>query len=505
MNRRRLEELAERMAALEGLAGGTIDATSLDARLSAIEDAIRRLRYDDEDLGEIDDTVRRCRELVGEHVPVGERVAVVSEGDPALLARYDRPIAAFPQGALAGSPDREFGHGAAAIAQLEALRAQDAHFLLVPEPKRSLIERFPELVEHLLIRYQVVADEPGAGLLVDIGTPRASGQAEGPLTEVLDRLVEGDRYAPVLDWTGLELGSVTGGRNVFAAPSEIDGELPYLDRTIEVVVIDDAARREEARRVASGAVLMVNCDKNGRVAVTSVEQVVSDGPTIDPILFVVAASEPEDPWLGRIDEALAEVPAISLVADQDLAAVAAEADTEVVVLAERGVLPLPGCIESAAATVAGARDVGAAAVKLFAADGSLESAGSTVFADGSVAGIAAGLREVAAPWHEYVRPVCAARGLLAVRADAAREAAPKQAGSLLSLSAGLWQAGYQLRYQPDAWAVRALEPDSDATPVHDGTEVWPGVLANRPAPPPILDSSAWRAILAEDDMEGCWR
>ncbi len=504
MNRRRLEELAERVAALEAVTGGSADAAGLDARLAAIEDAVRRLRYGDEELSEIDDVVRRCGELVSEHVPAGQRVAVVSEGDPALLALDDRHVAAFPQAKRVGNPERDFDHGAAVIAHLEAQRAQGTRFLLLPEPARCWMERYPEFAEHLLGRYEVVADDPGAGLLVDVGETRVAGRAGKLLTEVLDRLVDGDRYAPVLDWTALDLAAEAGSRTVFAAPPDADVELPYLDRTINVVVIEDPARLEESRRVASAAVIVVSPDESGRVVVAEVEEVAPDGPmTADPILLVVAAGDPEDPWLARVEEAVADLPAIRLVAGRDLGSVAADADTEVVVLAERGVLPLPGCIESASATLASAEGVGAAAVKLLAADGSLEAAGSVVFSDGSIEGVAAGCREVAAPWHEYVRPACAAEGLLAVRSAAAREVASNASGSLVALSAGLWEAGYELRYQPDAWAVRALDRDPEASAAN-GTEAWSSTLAVRPDRPTALDSGAWRALLAQDDVRSCW-
>jgi hypothetical protein len=273
-----------------------------------------------------------------------------------------------------------------------------------------------------------------------------------------------------------------------------------------VVVVEDPVHLEEGRRVASGAVVVVSPDDSGRVVVTEVEEVAPDGPmTADPILLVVAAGDPEDPWLARVEEAVADLPAITVVAGRDPVSAILEAETEVVVLAERGILPLPGCIESASAAVVSGEEVGAAAVKLLAADGSLEAAGSTVFADGSIEGVAAGCREVAAPWHEYVRPVCAAEGLLAVRCSAAREAASKPADSFVALSAGLWQAGYQVRYQPDAWAVRALDGDSGRAEAAEGIEAWAPTLTARPDRPVPLDTGAWRAVLAQDDVEACWR
>jgi hypothetical protein len=495
-------QIADRLAPPRAGTEGGADLPSLDARLAALEDQVRRLQYGDEDLAEIDDAIRGCRELVGDHVPAGERVALATGGNPALISFDDRSVAAFPPTRI-GSQHQDFDHDAAAIANLEAQRAHGTRFLLLPEPAREWLQRYPGFAEHLLSRYAVVADEAGTGLLVEIGTRRVAQKQQATLAEVLDRVVDGDRYAPVLDWTRLDLQSLTAGRNVFPAPVEVDGELPYLDRTIDVVVLEDPVHLEEGRRVARGAVIMVSPDEDGHVVVTAVHEVVDDGlRAADPIPLVVTATGRKDPWLRRLEDAVAEQPRVKVVAGGDPGAVAAKADSEVVVLAERGVLPLPGCIEAAVALLTSSAEVGAVAVKLLAADGSLESAGTTVFADGSVEGVAAGFREVAAPWHEYVRPVCAGTGLLAVRPSAAREASGPL-GSLLELSVALWGAGYEVRYQPDAWAVRVLDQEAeDAAPQ---LPVWDRTLPARPVRPLSLDTTAWRALLAEDDVEGLVR
>src|SRR6185503_533839 len=88
------------------------------------------------------------------------------------------------------------------------------------------------------------------------------------------------------------------------------------------------------------------------------------------------------------------------------------AEAGVVAVIEDGVLPLPGCCEAARRTLGCRSGVGAVAVKLFSRDGSLEAAGTTVFADGSWAGIGAGTHEVVAPWHDYVREVAGGLGLV---------------------------------------------------------------------------------------------
>ena len=112
-------------------------------------------------------------------------------------------------------------------------------------------------------------------------------------------------------------------------------------------------------------------------------------PAPAPVLILVA-TDADDEWLGRLTEAVAERPGVEVRAAVDPLAAAVETDAPTVVLAERGVLPLPGCIEAAERLLAHDQQVGGVAVKLFDADGSLEAAGGAAFADGSVEGIAAG-------------------------------------------------------------------------------------------------------------------
>jgi hypothetical protein len=292
------------------------------------------------------------------------------------------------------------------------------------------------------------------------------------------------------------------GRNVITPPAD-SGELPYLDATIEVVVVDDPARLEEARRVASDAVLRVGPRQSGGVEVIEVEQVrAADDHAVTPVLMVVGETEPDDPWLARVEEAAGERVAIEVIAGDGRQMEAADAD--VVVLVERGVLPLPGCIEALASALASGTQAQAAAVKLLGADGAIEAAGRTVFADGSVADIAAGCASIAAPWHEYVRPVCAAAGMLALRASAATKVWT-DAGSLLGLSGRLWATGHRLLFQPDAGAVRAIGPDRRDEVGEPGIEDWAAALSDRPERPVPLDERAWRLLLARDDVEACWR
>jgi hypothetical protein len=476
MRNRRLEELAERVAALEdAIAGGR--SSDLDTRLLAIETALRRLSHGEGELDELGDELRRCTAMLEQRVPDGERVMVAWRGDPAMLALTSRQVVPFPRptGALS---EGDFEHGVSAIAHLEAQRVRGIRFLLIPERARLWLDDLTSFQEHLIGHYELVADEEGVGLLFDVGSPRSEERSSDTVVEVLDRILDGDRYAPVLDWTGFGLTSLIGDRGLFAAPPDTDGELPYLDRSIDVVVVDDPSHLDEGRRVATSAVVLVEPepDQAGGVGVAQVEELSREHPIGEEIPIITGP----DSWTS-----------------------ADAAGSEVVALAEDGVLPLPGCIEVAAATLQQHEGIAAVAVKLLDSDGLLEGAGTMVFADGSAEGIGAGTAEVSAPWHEYVRPVCAGNGLLVAWGSALRETA-NDGASLVELSGRLRAAGHGLLYQPDAWAVR-VHPTEEAERTQAPGESWTPVLSSRPERPENLDSSTWRWLLAHDDVEESWR
>ncbi len=498
-----LTALGPRVSALEALAKDTGTAVArVEGRLAAIEAALRQVRQADDEV-EIDFVGQRCSDFVGEHVPPGQRVAVLTDGDPAVFVPNDWPVEAFPHGSRPARTGGDFDHGAGPIAHLEVQRIEGIRFVLVPDASRGWLQRYPEFAEHLTDRYDVVADESGVGLLVDVGTRQVTQRRQQTLVDVLDHAVDGNRYAAILDWTDLELDSLILGRNMVTAPPGTDGKLHYLDRTIDVVVIHDLARLEEGRRVASDTVVVVSAGEGEGLRVTRIEDVRADSVSaVDPILVVIAV-EPGDPWLTHVEEAIAGQHHLTLVAAHDPWGAAAAAESNVVVVAERGVLPLPGCIEASATLVMSEGRIGGVAAKLLAADGSLEAAGSMIFGDGSVESISGGRSEVAAAWHEYVRPVCATPGLLAARATALREA-QVASGSLTAVSAALWQAGYELHYQPDAWAVRTLHSNGADAPAGVASAGWVQALSARPERPAALNARAWRSLLAQEDVRSAW-
>jgi hypothetical protein len=444
----------------------------LEQRLEALEHALQRLTE-----------ATGWRDLLDTHVPVGERIAVLA--DPAIL-----PFEALGRPVVGLLP--EAGGGAAGIARLVAQSAQGVRFVLVPEVARSELQQDAHLVEHLHAHFRVVAADPSLGAVFQ-ASPQARGDlGQSALADMIDRVCVGDRHAPILDWTSLGMSALLPGRTLFR-PVEPDAEaLPYVDHTIDVVLVDDAERMDEAARVAATPVL-VTIDDAGRVTGAQTRHtLVQPGPPPAPVLTLVPA-DTSDEWLGRLIEAFAGRPGVEVRATADMLATAVESDAPILVLAEGGVLPLPQCIEAAERILAIDPQVGGVAVKLFGADGSLEAAGAAAFADGSLAPIA---REApaAAPWHDYARPVAAAYGLVVLRSAAARQCIagdPAEGFDLAGVSARLWSSGWELRYQPDAAAVRVLEPAAQVAE-------WPAAPAGLPARPPELDDAAWRHLLAKD-------
>ncbi len=178
---------------------------------------------------------------------------------------------------------------------------------------------------------------------------------------------------------------------------------------------------------------------------------------------------------------------------------------DVIVVVEPNVLPLPGAIEAAIALAAA--DPGAAvAGKVLRADGTLEAAGGTVFFDRSVGLIAHASPDVRAPWHEFVRPVCWAPGLVA--ASGALWSRVPGPGSLTGRAflrewcADVWASGGAVVYQPTVAAVRVTGDGGEPTvPLHESA--WQRVLDLRPLRPSELGDGHWRYLVAHDDVEAC--
>lgn len=104
--------------------------------------------------------VDRLRQAVAQHVPPGEPVLVATYGDPALL-EIGRPAADFPRADGGVAADYTALDNAAAIAQLEALRADGAAYLIVPSPAQAWLARQRELARYLDDTFPALVHELG--------------------------------------------------------------------------------------------------------------------------------------------------------------------------------------------------------------------------------------------------------------------------------------------------------------------------------------------------------
>jgi hypothetical protein len=389
------------------------------------------------------------------------------------------------------------------IAHLEAQRYQGHRHLVVPEGSRPWFRQQAELRDHVERAYLTAADVAGAGTVFDL--TRAAAPGTDTLRSAVDRLTAGAPDPAVLDWTDLDLANELRDRAVFRPPES--DHLPYLDQSIDVVVVDSSRDHGEATRVAALGVITVTGGPSG-ARVDDVTDLGSRAVAAQPRAVVWASADPADPrWIDALAERVAAAGAELHVGPLSAAGLSELPSHDVVLAVETHVLPLPGSIEAAVA-LAVERPEAAIAGKVVRADGHLESAGGTVFFDRSVALIAEGSNDVRAPWHELTRPVCWSPGLLGLSGSlAARVPAPEDVAGrafLRELCASVWASSGSVLYQPTVTAVRVTgdggEPSTPLT-----SSAWQRVLDFRPARPDNLSDGAWRFLLAHDDVEACRR
>lgn len=495
-----IADLASTVAALDSRLAAhaaQLDAHTLqlERELATIADDLHANRYGAQHLDRPDASViAACRDLIRRSVPRTARVLVVSKEDPAELDLYGRATSSFPQDANGRYPGFSLGSDDACIAHLESLRARGHEYLLVPSTSHWWLERFPRFALHLRRHYRVM-DVRNAGVLVDLTTAPPAGTRL--LTDVIDELAHSTQGPQaVLDWTRLDLGSLLPGRNVFAPPGSRE-VLDYLDRSVDIVVVDDIDRITEAARVASTAAVVAAIGTNGAPVVVEVH---AHRPTDTGAQTIVVRTSAA--WAAALRNLLPHGITFA-TSDEDLESAIDGASA--VVLVDDGVLPLPGALEPALALLRES-EIGAVAMKLLAADGSLEAAGVVVCADGSTTSIAEGSFDIAAPWHDVVRDVCGGRGITVFSAAAIRSinrTAPIDAATHLAWAADVWRSGSRVVYQPLSVAAR-LRGVGEA-PEWTALESWLDALERRPPRPSATDATSLRRLVALDDVRGSWQ
>ena len=122
---------------------------------------------------------QRVHDAVRERLPKDATVAVVSKGDDGLLKLGSRRVAwHFPQtddGSYAGHYPTD---SAEAIAQLEALRAKGALYLVIPATSRWWLDHYSEFRAHLERRYQVLVDRDDTCVIFSLVGHTVDGNAD---------------------------------------------------------------------------------------------------------------------------------------------------------------------------------------------------------------------------------------------------------------------------------------------------------------------------------------
>jgi hypothetical protein len=440
--------------------------------------------------------------LVASVVPPGAPWLVVAPGSPARARRVMTPAGtAFPDAEDVRKPKCDLSH----IAVLEARRVEGYGHLVVPEGSRAWFDERAELQDHVVRTYRTIRDDPGVGAVFDLAArPEvATSSLRWEVARVAGALGE---EPAVLDWTEAGVSAELHGTTTFRPPP--GDRLPYADESVPVVVVEAGRDRGDAVRVASRCVITVATGDPSGLRVLDVD-IRHDLRSPESPRCLVVSAEPgnDERWRALLLERVVDAGAELRLAPLHAAGVGELGDHDVVVLLEPFVLPLPASIEVAAAAAVADRSA-AVAGKLLRADGRLDAAGGTVFSDRSVALVANGTADVSAPWHDYVRAVCWAPGLLAAATSLWRDAPPPAGVAGRDLfrewCAELWARGCSVTYQPAVTAVRvAGDGDGGEPTVPLQSSAWQRVLDLRPRRPRDLGDGTWRHLLAHEHVEAC--
>jgi GT2 family glycosyltransferase len=245
------------------------------------------------------DLVRRMREQVREALPPDATVIVVSKGDEEMLDLYGRTTWHFPQ-----DRDGEYlwyypPDGPGPIVHLEALRVRGGQYLLFPQPSLWWLDRYPRFADHLNRHYRVIVrDESCVIFTLDKKyLPADPGAWRARISQVIDECADSVGKDPsILDFnSGLDLTERFARQAVLEPPRAGESRLPYIDRSIDIVVLSSSSDKEaatEARRVAGHAVVTVTLPElEGE---EESENATDLDPSIDPLPPEEIESEVED-------------------------------------------------------------------------------------------------------------------------------------------------------------------------------------------------------------------
>ncbi|MDQ3317697.1 MAG: glycosyltransferase family 2 protein [Actinomycetota bacterium] len=387
----------------------------------------------------------------------GDTILVWSGGNSTLPAIKDRRARLFPRRTGDGHGGAERIGDTAMIAQLEALRAEDAAFLLIPPGNRSASKQPRGFDRHVHGRYAKVYEDTVAGTLFAL---RGDESRSRPwIVEFEDMLVEyRSRYGgdpSIMDaGSGLDLDLDFPSETIFSPPPARE-RLPYLDESVDMVVAGSAgiASGEEVRRIARWAVVRV--DQSGSdvaFAADWLREPHLPKPSVSIVIPTYNAARYVESCLRALDETLPRGYDVEIIVVDDASsdetadvvsrwaarggrvrgvrneanagfigscnAGAEEARGDLLVFLNNDTLPLSGWLPPLVRTLVEQPGAGAVGGKLLYPDGRLQEAGGVIFSDGSGANFGKSTGDPEAPLQNFFREVDYCSGaLLATRRE----------------------------------------------------------------------------------------
>ncbi len=546
---RRLKgELAIRPTPARSLTGSDAEA-AVEHLQSSLDDAVTRVQRTFERLdrsasahGAAADRVRyadardRMGEAIAECVPLGATVLIASKGDENLLRIPGRRAWHFPRaqdGTYSWSYPADSG---SAIAQLEALRAQGADYLIFPATSLWWMTHYAGFRRHIERYYRQALADKEVGVVFSLragaGNPRATKQV---VANVIAQLEEVTPSPAMLDWTRTAELRAEFREQIVFSPIQITPPLPYLDDSADVVVVRqaDGATLKEARRIASSAVVKVN--GSGFAEVEWLDRI----PISQSTIAIVVASDGSNPDAKRCLDALVEtVPAtdkvsFTIVGCTDLDPLQAgigalkmrgqnvlvlgsagrrrllpgmnqaarRVRSELLVFVHADTVPVQGWFQPLVRTLEANSKVGVSGGKMVLPDGRLRAAGGALLSDGSFVDIGRFEQRVDAPVFSHAREVdyCSA-SLMGTRRklflDLGGFDTSLKSGADVDYCLRVWGSGHSVVYEPESLVVQFESGDDEAAAEAETTlrSRWKKELKLRPYPPARLDMQAWMEL-----------
>jgi GT2 family glycosyltransferase len=359
----------------------------------------------------------------------------------------------------------------------------------------------------------------------------------------------------ILDWhSNLDLTSHFPQKTIFSPPlSLFTRTLNYIDASIDLIVLDDQEeeRLAEARRVAAGAVIVVENSGQLKIEWSNTDQALKNSlPSASIIIPVYNKAHYTKACLQALKETLPETLTVEIIVVDDASTDETErflkewsaqdsrlkvirnsenkgfiyncnlgaevACHEILIFLNNDTLPQPGWLPPLLEVLCRCDRAGAVGGKLLYPDGVLQEAGGIIFSDASGHNFGRYDPEADAPLYNYLREVDYCSGALL----ATPRRLFKQLGGFdtryspayyedTDYCFNLWRNGYRVYYQPESVIIH-FEGVSSGTDVTLGVkryqlvnqakfvEKWGKVLANQPKPPTHLNQATFHLLVVRE-------